>query len=67
MTGVFLASFMVMEWEVSWRYRLALINNITKVHRLAASRGVRGVLIVLVCVDEKMRPRKHACSQTAEC
>ena len=36
---------MIMEWKVSWRYRLALINNITKVHRLAASRGDRGVLI----------------------
>ena len=45
MTGVFLASFMIMEWKVSWRYRLALINNITNVHRLAASRGDRGVLI----------------------
>ena len=45
MTGVFLASFMVMEWEVSWRYRLALINNIIKVHRLAASRGDRVLLI----------------------
>ena len=53
MTGVFLASFMLMEWEVSWRYRLALINNnITKDHRLAASRGMRDVLIALVCVDD---------------
>ena len=54
MTGVFLASFMLMEWEVSWRYRLALINNnnITKDHRLAASRGMRDVLIAFVCVDE---------------